>query len=484
MKVELIGKNKVGLSRREQQFKAGQSTLEIIIALGIIITGISAAIIVVFSSQSSSVDTKLSHQAVYLAKQQLESARATARENFASLVNSSSSKNGFSLQTLVENVDVYTKRVTTTVSWQVEQLRPRKIELTAVITDWKIVVEENKKTGGDTGGGGTSGNWKSPQTLGSIDLGAGNQGADLDVINKIVYMAANASDVKKGDFYIVDATNGSNPFVRSYIDTGPGLLSLDATVNYAYVGNSSTTKQLQIIDTSNLNNPILITSFTLPDVSGSGALGNSIFFYDDKVYMGTKKAEGPELHIIDVSDPYNPVSVGSKEIGEDVNAIYVKNNKAYIATPSNSEELKIFDVSNPANITQIGSFDAPGGTEDGKSLYLTGNILYLGRTGEGGHEDHHEFHILDVTIPSSTQSLGSKDLAADLNDLRVRDTLAFLGTSDSNKEFQVWDISNPAQLTLLSSFNFPQVATGVDYEDNLIYVSVRSNDALRIITSQ
>ena len=43
--------------------------------------------------------------------------------------------------------------------------------------------------------------------------------------------------------------------------------------------------------------------------------------------------------------------------------------------------------------------------------------------------------------------------------------------------------SSSTSPVLHSSFNFPQVATGVDYEDNLVYVSVRSNDALRIITS-
>ena len=74
-------------------------------------------------------------------------------------------------------------------------------------------------------------------------------------------------------------------------------------------------------------------------------------------------------------------------------------------------------------------------------------------------------------------------LAASLNDLVVRDYLAFLATSDSNRAFQVWNITDPSNITFWSSLQFPQVATGIDYEDNLVYVSVRSNDALRIITS-
>ena len=66
----------------------------------------------------------------------------------------------------------------------------------------------------------------------------------------------------------------------------------------------------------------------------------------------------------------------------------------------------------------------------------------------------------------------------------ARDDLAFIASSNSNREFQVINISDPNNPSLWSYFNFPQVATGIDYEDNLVYVSVRSNDALRIITSQ
>jgi hypothetical protein len=149
---------------------------------------------------------------------------------------------------------------------------------------------------------------------------------------------------------------------------------------------------------------------------------------------------------------------------------------------SNETELEIFDVSTPSSVTLIGGFDAPGNSEDGQGLDLVGNKLYLGRTLGASHTNHSEFHIVDVINPAAISNLGDKDLAADLNDLRIRESLAFLATSDS-KEFQVWNISDQANPVLWSSFNFPQIASGVDYEDNFVYVSARSNDALRILTS-
>jgi hypothetical protein len=458
----------------------GQSTLEVLIGLVIMVISVAAAIAIFFGGQSLNIDSELSGRAIYLARQELELAREAARQNFNSLASSSSTQDEFLKETVVEDIDANTKKVTSRVSWSTDPLRRQKIELVSYVTRWRDII--SLPDPGDSGGGGISGNWRNPRTLGSIDLGPGNAGTDLDVVNKIVYMTAVASSVSKPDFFIIDATNGLNPVIVSRIDTGPGLNAVDATVNYAYVANNDPNAQLQVINISNIRSPYLVASFKLPGTSGNGAVGNSIFYANSKVYIGTKNANGPEFHIVDVSNPLNPIALGSKEINADVNAIYVNGSYAYLAV-SSSDELKILDVRNPQAIVQIGNFFAPGDSEDGKSLYLVGNKLYLGRLRGGNHADHHEFHIVDVSNASSTQNLGSKDLAANLNDLTVRDNLAFFATDDSNEEFQVWDISNPANIAFWSSFNFPQVATGIDYEDNLVYVSVRSNDALRIITS-
>jgi hypothetical protein len=472
MKEELIGNQK-----RER----GISTLEVLIALAIFAISISAVIAVSFNNQSLSVDAQYHNQALYLAKENMEKTRVEARQNFNAVVSTSTNDGVYLKEIIIEDLDAYKKKIISRVGWQIESLRPQKVELATILTDWKNAVPPDS---GDSGGSGVSGDWKNPKTLGSVDLGPGNSATDLDVINKIVYLTAEASAHAKPDFYVVDATDGQNPRIISSLHTGDSLNAVDASGNYAYVANKDDDAQLQIIDVNNRSNPTLVASFDLPGVSGSGAIGQSMFYADSKVYVGTKKASGPEFHVIDVSNPNSPVALGSFEINGAVNMIYVKNNIAYIAFAGDNYELKILDVSNPAAITELNKFNAPGDSEDGKSVYLSGNKLYLGRILGGNHANHHEFHILDVGSSTSPQNLGSKDLGADLNDLKIRDNLAFLGTGDSNKEFQVWDVSDPANPTLWSYFNFPQVATGIDYESNIVYISVRSNDALRIITSQ
>ncbi len=456
------------------------SILEVLIALALITVCLASGAILIFQGQSFSIDTKSNEQAIYLAQNNLENAKKAARLDFTGLNSSSATVGDFLNEIIVEAIDQYQKKVTSRVTWTTDPLRPQKIELAMIVTDWPNAVPPPDPT--DTGGEGTSGDWCNPRTLGSVDLGPGNSATDLDVIDKIIYMSASASSSAKPDFFIINATDGSNPVLVSSLDTGPTLNALDVGGGYAYLANNNVNSQLQILNVNDITTPTLISTLKLPGVSGTNAIGNSIFYGYDKIFIGTKKATGPEFHIIDVSNPLAPVALGSKEINEDVNSIYVKDNYVYIAN-NGDEELKIYDISNPANITQVGGYSAPGDSENGKAIWVDLNNLYFGRIVGGNHSDHHEYHILNITQEATPINLGSKNFSYNINDLRARDGLTFLATSDTNSEFQVWDINNPNNITFCSSFNFPQEATGIDYEDNLVYMSVRSNDAFRIITS-
>lgn len=488
----------------------GFTIIEAILAMGLFALVVGSGVAV---AGRAFLTNRLGEEETYanfLATEGIEAVRAIAARDYLSLISGSyglSSNNGFwefwgasnsfgkftrtvvvsdvfrdSNQNIITSggsLDPFTKRVEVLVTWNFSPGRSNSVSLKTYFTDF----QGSSGSGGDLGCRGVSGDWRNPVTLGSIDLGPGNQPTGLDVKQKIVYLSAQASAAAKPDFFIVDATDGQRPFVRASLNTGSGTNAVDTAGNYAYLANNATSSQLQVIDVTNLSRPELVSALSLPGVSGSGAVGLSVFFYNSKIYVGTRKATGPEFHVIDVSNPLNPVPLGSREINADVNAITVSQTTAYLAT-SDSQELKILDVSDPAAISSVGGFDAPGNSELGKSLNLVGTTLYLGRTVGGNHLNHHEFHILDVSNPASVVNLGSKDIAADVNGIVVCENLAFLATSDPNKEFQAWNVADPANITLWSLFNFPQAGSGIDFEGNFVYVAVRSNDALRIITSR
>lgn len=456
-------------------FRKGQTTVEIMVALLILATALAGAVTVIFGGQSLGVDSEMSNIALRLARENLEKNIANYKTNFTTITSSTVTEGDFTKVILVENLDASHKKVTSRVFWQTDPSRQQEQAVSTIVTNWYDV----SQTGGDTGGGGTSGDWKNPRTLGTVDLGPGVSATGLDVLHKIVYMSGDASDPKKNDFFIVDATDGQNPFIVSSLNTGPGASAVDVAGSFAYLANKDTGGQLQVVSVSNISSPVLESSFKLPGVSGTGAMGKSLFYRGGKVYIGTKKAIGPEFHVVDVSNPASPAELGSYKLDADINSIVVSGDLAYLATSDDSKELVVLDISNPAAISQKGSFDASG-TDDGMSVYIYGNFLYLGRS--AGVND---LVIVNIADPSNPIQVSSNNLGGvSVNGMRVRDGLAFVGTSDSNQEFQVWNVSDPNNISLWSYFNFPQIAQSIDYEDNYVYAAVRSNDALRIITSQ
>ena len=92
--------------------------------------------------------------------------------------------------------------------------------------------------------------------------------------------------------------------------------------------------------------------------------------------------------------------------------------------------------------------------------------------------------IVNSANLGSLSVIGSYNTGGQVNDIYIRDYLAFLATSNSTAEFQAVNITSKATPILHSSYNFPQLGTGITYRNNVVYMSVRSNDALRIITSQ
>ena len=111
----------------------------------------------------------------------------------------SDSKNNLTRKITVATQANDVKNIKSLITWQTETPRPQKIELVAIVTNKQAAIEN----GGDGGGAPPSGNRQAPQTLGSIDLEAGNSATDLDVKNKIVYLTSEASAVAKPDFLLL-----------------------------------------------------------------------------------------------------------------------------------------------------------------------------------------------------------------------------------------------------------------------------------------
>ena len=271
----------------------------------------------------------------------------------------------------------------------------------------------------------------------SYDIGNSNYSTDIEVRNGIVYLSADSSVSSKNDFFIFDSNNVNSIKLISSINTGPGVSGLEIAGPYAFLAQSSTVNQLQIIDIHDRYNPKIISQLRLPLPTSSTTppFAKSIYYSNGYIYLGTEKWNGSELSIISVQDPYNPMVIGSYETNTLINDILVIDNKAYLAT-SDEKQMRVLDISNPSIPVLIDSFSPSGWqTQEGKAIdHFEENIL-LGRTVGGFNvQNNHELFVF-----STSTSVKSKDIAGGVYGLLPRENKIFLITHNNGKEFQIFD---------------------------------------------
>ena len=245
---------------------------------------------------------------------------------------------------------------------------------------------------------------------------------------------------------------------------------------------------MQVIDVS-ANPPVVKASLVIP----SNAVGNSIAYKNGYVYLGLKSSSsGPEFYIIDVHNPLSPQVVtgghwpASGSLGHDINAIYIRNQYAYLAVPDtvDNKKLIVLDISNASGPKEVGSFSEVG-ANNGKSIALVGDTLYLGRTWGGT-----ELSVLDVSNPATASPpvLGiDATINASVDAIVVRGkinpqntaaapALAFaLTTSD----LKILNVSDPASIASWGTKTFDAGTFGsiqfepvLDCQGNNFYIGV------------
>ncbi len=524
------------LPRLQRGLRMGFSTLEMLIAMSILILALSAVVVTGGGIQSVVTDSQVSAEALGRAQQSLDYMQALSRKDFKLVTPTTTVQTvGGLIYTKTITVattslpDYATKKIISTVSWIGEHERAEHVSLAATVANFDNAV------GGDTCDSTLSGDWKTPITenAGNVDfrqLIATSTGiniiTNLDAHKGKLYVSVGNTTYKTDpNFFIFNIAKLKSDPTHSLLgklDTATtsttGLASLaiaEGTTTgtmFAYVANKNNVfctpalncAQLQIINVSNSTNLTLAstTNYKLTNVTGSGtqANGNSIFYKNGFVYLGlTKTATGPEFNIIDVHNPLSPQRVGSYSVGANVNAITVVGGLAYLATNDNSNELIVLNISNPVNPVLASSYNAPGQVSAGYGLSLdtVGDSLYLGRTYVSNGP---EFLILDASSAASTMPStykGASDLGTPLSTfsvdaVMVRDYLAFivgespalgLGKMYVKKVSDPTNISDWAAPIILPSGS---LGSGIDCEGNDLFVS--SNDSsffgyLSVITS-
>jgi len=352
-------------------------------------------------------------------------------------------------------------------------------------------------------------------------------GAEAIVSGQIVYLISMIYYDDPGDgcmcsdrIYYFHAINVSNP--HSPVEVANSIVSYSQQ-GYSY-GESAyvATAEIEILDNQaylalagvgayriDVSDPAHLPAESELPASGSSEDVEAI---GDYIYV----ADGPQgLHVINVSDPINPIETARYDTPSFVRNVAVDENYLYLSvedgfwtanilTPdvplgfsaypqggrsqrlivtgthafvseagsksTTTSIVRVMDVSNPVSPTQAGSFDTP--YMDTEDIVVTGTWAYLA-DGDGG------LRILDITLPDYPREVGYFDTPGHAYEVAISGTLAYV--ADGNGGIQIINISDPTSPTRLSTFPTPGGASDVAIDGDYLYISEVETRRIHIV---
>jgi hypothetical protein len=312
-------------------------------------------------------------------------------------------------------------------------------------------------------------------------------------------------------------------FTRIFINDTTGNVGINTTkpTQKLFVEGNMTVNGTLIVDKNNFNQNLgnikHVANFTtgtsgalFDDPMGIAIQGNYLFMTSQSTYHS--------VLAFDISNPTNPVFIGNLSNGVQgavlmtPRGIHVQGKYAYVGSFNNGA-LEIIDISNPYNMTHVSSLSGMGSPQH---VYVSGNRVYVSCEGSG-------FYIIDISNPfnpilvkflsagegmytyvfgkyayfverggntlrtfdiynSSPYQVGSVTTGSGPVSVYVSGKYAFVTTYFANR-FEVYNVSNPANITLISNsyatnINGPRWFTVVgDYA----YIASQTADKIEVV---
>lgn len=488
-----------------------QSVVEILIAIAIF-TIMAAGIIALVSQTHQNVTSIRNRQeALALAREGLEAARAIRDRNFLHLTNGVkflSNTGGywnFSLtpETIngfygrdVKIDDVYrdddgniiptpgtldpdTKQTTVTVKWQNAFMQHKRVELSTYLTNWQGT--DFLETTCPDFDDGTHNNTESiPLSVDippdcQVKLGStvtdtgffssadlGKHATDVVVIDNYAYIAA--ADQNYG-FQVVDVTDKDNPVRVARIDIGYKGNELFIDGDFAYITTNRSGKELAVVNISDPENPSYIAWADLD------APGNGLAVKDGYAYIGLDWGLG--VQVVDVQVPSNPQLVTRIGLfhGED---IAIKDNFAFVANSDLTwNELQIIDISTPDNPEIVNELNFGLAA---KAIAIQDNYAYISVNNVWSPK----LVIVDITDPLN---LNEDDIKSEYyfqrdyhNDISVHGDYAYVALDDTNEGLAVIDVSDPENPGFIKNHDIHGKGTGVSANGDYVYATTRTTN--------
>jgi hypothetical protein len=227
---------------------------------------------------------------------------------------------------------------------------------------------------------------------------------------------------------------------------------------YAYLSGEYF-EPLRIIDISNPFTPVIVGSLNQGQIGGGGG---SIVLFDDRVFQGVW-ASG--VAITDISKVDSPKVIGSFDTPAIYMDIAISGKKACVA--NHYDGLKLLDISNPAAIIDLGTTKVRG-----FSVKVVADDNFAYEAAEEG------LLIYDISGYGPPKHVGWYQTPGIASGVALVDQFVYV--ADGDLGLRVLDISTPSSPKEVGSYDTPGFASDVVVTDNHAFV-VDKHAGLRII---
>lgn len=263
--------------------------------------------------------------------------------------------------------------------------------------------------------------------------------ADMDEFGGYIYVCQTGSD----EVIVVDVTQPATPIIVGSVVNGEALngdTQCFANGRYCYV-TSPTGNSFTIIDTKDPANPVIvgnvIDATDLEDVRGISVVGQYAF-------LTTGVNANARLTVVDVSNEAAPIIIAS--IQPDATFIRSTSNVIWgqYLVANGGAHLHILDISDPYNPTYVSGFTTGDNRTTGsRDVKVIGSTAYMTTT--SGH-----LTTIDISDPTTMVLLGSTDNANETElsgawGLAVDGRFAYIACEDTDAVsiVDVADTTNP-----------------------------------------
>ncbi len=231
----------------------------------------------------------------------------------------------------------------------------------------------------------------------------------------------------------------TDPYSFSVVNSLTASLSnpidVAAEGNTLYVADNAG-RNIHIFDVTDPSNPIELGS-----TPAEGAAMNSVFVEGDVAYA-TIAAASNTLAIYDVSNPAAPTFIASKRVGTEPIDVAVSNGYAYVVNGS-TDNVSVIDVSDPSN--PIGVATTTVGTNP-NAIHISGNYAYVANTFSDS------ISVIDITDPLHPFVVNTVTVGGQPAHLFVTNGYAYTANSQFGvNSMSIVDVSDPANAFVVTT---------------------------------